>query len=282
MHFQQLSGKTGRGGKPFGCQCGCSRRAATLNVYLFIENRWDSFTHLCVYDLQHKKETVILADATWILVSEFPTNMCDDWVKTWLEWPNTVAWRAAVSCMLSLSPSSLRQGNFSRTTAAEGRERQGRWRTPKPKQGVFSPQASGFSNESTPSWTHSTSSPKPFERSGKKTHSPGFPTVFRRAGLGQGGCTPAWVSAPPHRSLGNLTRTSGSSRASSGCDPETAVHDWLRSGCPSGMSASPSVPCHRAHFRGDPRRGSSKKKEQLSHQWRADKHRHSKSFFAEV
>ena len=124
MHFQQLSGKTGRGGKPFGCQCGCSRRTATLNVYFFIENRWGSSIHLCVYDLQHKKETVILADATWILASEYPTNMCDDWVNTWLEWPNTVAWRTAVSCMLSLSPSSLRQGNFRRGATVPGKQQQ--------------------------------------------------------------------------------------------------------------------------------------------------------------
>ena len=130
MRFQQVSGKTRRGGKPFGCQCGCSRRAATLNVYFFIENPWGQFhTSMCVRFAAQERNGV-LADATRILASKYPTNMCDDLVKTWLEWPNTVVWRAAVSCMLSLSPSSLRQGKFSRgateTTAAEGRERQGR------------------------------------------------------------------------------------------------------------------------------------------------------------
>ena len=64
------------------------------------------------------------------------------------------------------------------------------------------------------------------------------------------------------------------------CDPETAVSEWLRSRCPSDIPASPTEVCGD-HTLAAALKSRQFKKEQLSHQWRADKHRNNESFYAE-
>ena len=54
------------------------------------------------------------------------------------------------------------------------------------------------------------------------------------------------VFSPPNyvrRTSQDKVYTSLGASPANTCDPETAVPDWLRSGCPSGMSASPTDVC---------------------------------------
>ena len=136
---------------------------------------------------------------------------------------------------------------------------------------IWAPTYAGSSNESTPRWTQTTSLPKPFEELGKGTllaH-----TVFVEQ-----------IRDKVHTSLGaSFTRKFDPNfwkpTLTSACDPGEAFSDWLRSGCLSGMSASQTEV--RGVFSAAILKSRQFRDEQLSHQWRADKHRNYKSFHAE-
>ena len=115
-------------------------------------------------------------------------------------------------------------------------------------------------------------SPKPFERSEKSSR---FVCCLRRADQKLG--AQQLGIQPRQQTHGKCDPDLRKLMLTSLCHPETLVPDWFRSGCPSGMSASPTEVCEAFAATNQMSaailKSRQSKEEQLSHQWRADEHK---------